>query len=48
LWSTIVPAPWHSRHGSEKLNDPWLREINPLPAHCGQVRGTVPGFAPLP
>src|SRR2546430_10624580 len=22
--STIVPTPWHSRHGSEKLNEPWL------------------------
>src|SRR5690348_10947476 len=46
--STIVPAPWHSRHGSEKLNEPWLREIRPLPWHCGQVRGVVPGLAPLP
>ncbi len=46
--STTVPTPWHSRHGSEKLNEPWLRVTSPEPWHCGQVRGWVPGLAPLP
>ena len=46
--STIVPTPWHSRHGSEKLNEPWLRVTSPTPRHCGQVRGSVPGLAPVP
>src|SRR2546430_8706363 len=46
--STIVPTPWHSRHGSEKLNDPWLLVVSPTPWQTGQVRGTEPGLAPLP
>jgi hypothetical protein len=29
--STMLPEPWHSRHGSEKLNEPWFREISPEP-----------------
>src|SRR3954470_11315605 len=44
----MLPEPEHSRHGSEKLKEPWLREISPEPWHCGQVRGVVPGLAPLP
>src|SRR5256886_15674402 len=46
--STIVPTPWHSRHGSEKLNEPWLLVVSPTPWQTGQVRGTEPGLAPLP
>src|SRR4029434_9831795 len=46
--STMLPAPWHSRQGSEKLNDPWLREIRPERWHCAQGGGEVPGLAPLP
>src|SRR6266571_3656215 len=46
--STIVPTPWHSRQGSEKLNEPWLIVVNPTPWQTGQVRGTDPGLAPLP
>src|SRR2546430_3985302 len=48
LTSTIVPTPWHSRQGSEKLNAPWLVETRPAPWQTGQVRGTDPGLAPLP
>src|SRR5256714_2851897 len=44
----MVPTPWHSRHGSEKLNEPWLLVVSPTPWQTGQVRGTDPGFAPLP
>src|SRR5215472_5829114 len=44
----MVPTPWHSRQGSVKLNEPWLLLTTPMPRHLGQVRGDVPGAAPLP
>src|SRR5687768_9601944 len=46
--STIVPTPWHSRHGSVKLNEPWLLLTTPCPRQLGQWRGVEPGAAPLP
>src|SRR6185437_16091572 len=48
LTSTIVPTPWQSRQGSEKLNEPWLELTRPTPWQVGQVRGCEPGAAPLP
>src|SRR6185437_8936436 len=48
LTSTIVPTPWQSRQGSEKLNEPWLELTRPTPRQVGQVRGSEPGAAPLP
>ena len=46
--STTVPTPWHSRHGSEKLNEPWLRVTSPAALALRAGRGSVPGLAPLP
>ena len=46
--SILLPVPWQSGHGSEKPKCPWLRVTKALPLHVGQVRGLVPGLAPLP
>ena len=43
-----VPLPRQSRHGSESAKPPWDREITPRPRQSAQVRGDVPGRAPLP
>src|ERR671910_1375080 len=47
-FSTIVPSPPHLTHGSEKAKNPWSRLRTPRPPHSGQVRGAVPGAAPVP
>src|SRR5690606_27538801 len=44
----IRPVPRQSRHGSENANAPWLRLTRPTPPHVGQVRGVLPGRAPVP
>src|SRR4051812_9842129 len=46
--STMVPTPWHSRQGSEKLNAPWLLVTRPEPWQAGQGLGWLPLAAPLP
>ena len=47
--STIWPVPRQSRHGSLTPKPPWLNEHRrPEPPQVGQVRGDVPGRAPLP
>ena len=46
--SMIEPVPRQSSHGSLNPNAPWLRLTIPVPLQCGQTRGLVPGFAPLP
>src|SRR5437764_2617592 len=46
--SMICPRPRQSRHGSENANAPWLRLTRPEPEQVGQIRGAVPGRAPLP
>jgi hypothetical protein len=47
-WSTIRPVPRQSVQGSLNANEPWLRVTRPAPLQVGQVRGEVPGLAPLP
>src|SRR4030088_795474 len=45
---TIVPRPAHWGHTCENENGPWSTRISPLPPHCGQTSGGVPGSAPDP
>ena len=44
----ISPWPPHSGQGWEIEKRPWLWASMPVPSQRGQVRGEVPGFAPLP
>src|SRR5215210_2993354 len=47
-FSTIVPSPPHLTQGSENAKNPWSRLLTPRPPPSGQVRGAVPGAAPVP
>ena len=50
--STILPSPW--QRGQALTLTIWPSIVwrtlrtSPRPSHCGQVIGSVPGFAPLP
>src|SRR3954452_17849154 len=46
--SMTVPLPWHCEHGWEIENSPWPCDSTPRPLQRGQVRGLVPGLAPVP
>jgi hypothetical protein len=42
------PCPWQRPQGRRISKKPCLVPIEPVPLHCGQRTGCVPGFAPLP
>ena len=46
--STIVPLPRQVGHGCWRANSPWEVATTPVPSHCGQRLGAVPGEAPVP